>query len=204
MNQNHSRDDIYGVDKINDLKGDEIVVLATTHCVPISGDKTISGLIDEHSTLLFRFCRSITYSKEDAEDLFQETWVQIFQKPLKIDIVKNPQSLLCREALSLWKSKQRKYARRKRLAPEVPLDFDIKSSQNVEAELLKKEDKEFIRHLIAKLPEKHRIPIILYYITQMDVTDIAKTLELPLGTIKSRLFTARQTIKKGIERYENN
>ncbi|MCL2627911.1 MAG: RNA polymerase sigma factor [Oscillospiraceae bacterium] len=169
-----------------------------------SGKSEITGLIDEHSTVLYRFCRSITYSKEDAEDLFQETWIIVLQKPLKIDIAKSPQSFLCREALSLWKSKQRKYARRMRIAPQTPLDFDISSGQNVEDDFLKQAEKEFVQGLVDKLPEKYRIPIILHYNAQMDIADIARTLNLPPGTVKSRLFNARQKIRKGVDKYEKD
>jgi len=181
---------------------------AEAYTVPMKNNKPdITNLIDEHSTMLYRFCRSITYSKEDAEDLFQETWVLIMQKPIKIDIATNPQSVLCREALFLWKSKQRKYARRKRIAPETLLETeitDIKSGQNVEAEFLQKEEKEFVQKLVDKLHPKFRIPIILYYNLDMDITEIAKTLNLPPGTVKSRLFSARQTIRKGVDKFEKD
>ena len=177
---------------------------AATMTIPIHNDMDIKGLIDTHSTMLYRFCRSVTYSKEDAEDLFQETWVLIMQKPLKMEMAKSPQSILCREALSLWKSKQRKYARRKRLAPEAPIDYEPDSGQNIETEYLQKAEKEFVQNLIDKLPDKTRIPLILYYNVEMDIAEIAKTMEVPEGTIKSRLFKARQEIKKGVEKYEND
>jgi len=178
------------------------MALVAAEFVPIKSNTDIAGLIDMHSAMLYRFCRSVTYSKEDAEDIFQETWVTILQKPLKLEMVKNPKSFLCREALSLWKSRQRKYARRKRLAPEASLNSEIDSGQDVEEEFFRKAEKEFVQKLIDKLSEKYRIPLILYYNVEMDVAEIAKTLSLPAGTVKSRLFTARQEIKKGVEKYE--
>ena len=48
------------------------------------------------------------------------------------------------------------------------------------------------------LPEKFKIPVILYYTIEMNVSDIALTLKLPAGTVKSRLFKARKLIKKGL------
>jgi len=182
------------------------MVLTATHYtpIPIQNKPTVTDLIDDHGTMLYRFCRSITYSKEDAEDLFQETWVTILQRPLKLEMIKTPQSFLCRETLSIWKSKQRKYARRKRLAPEAPLDAEIDSGQDVESEMLQKAEKEFVRQSVDKLPDKYRIPIILYYNAEMDIADISQTLNIPLGTVKSRLFNARQIIKKEVQKYEKS
>jgi len=51
---------------------------------------------------------------------------------------------------------------------------------------------------VEALPEKFKIPVILYYTIEMNVSDIALTLKLPAGTVKSRLFKARKLIKKGL------
>ncbi|MCL2828842.1 MAG: RNA polymerase sigma factor [Oscillospiraceae bacterium] len=170
---------------------------------PAQDKADIPCLIDTYSTMLYRFCRSLTYSKEDAEDLFQETWIFALRKPQKLQMAKSPQSFLCQTALSLWKSQQRKYARRKRIAPEVPLEFAIDSGENLEEALLRRTETEFVRNLVTQLPEKFRVPLILYYTLEMGVADIAKTLHLPPGTVKSRLFSARQEIKKGLLAYES-
>lgn len=167
-------------------------------------DKTdIACLIEAHSTALYRFCRSMTYSKEEAEDLFQETWISALQKPEKLQAAESPLSFLCRIALYLWKSRQRKYARRKRLAPEISVDLAMDSGQNVEGDVLRQVEKEFVQSLVGDLPERYRIPLILFYNAEMSITEIAKTLGLPAGTVKSRLFCARQEIKKGWQKYEN-
>ena len=178
--------------------------LATTIDFTPARDQTeLPYLIDTYSTMLYRFCRSLTYSKEDAEDLFQETWIFALRKPQKLQGAQNPQSVLCQAALALWKSQQRKYARRRRIAPEVPLDFAIESGEDLEAALLRRTETEFVRCLVAQLPDKFRIPLILYYTLEMGVADIAKTLNIPPGTVKSRLFSARQEIKKGWLAYES-
>ena len=164
----------------------------------------VNTFIDSYSTKLYRFCLKITYAKEDAEDLFQDTWFSILQKQEKLQAAENPQKFLYTTALSLWKSKQRKYARRKRIAPELSLDAGadillIEKEQGVEDALIQKAEQEFIHGLVDKLHEKHRIPLILYYTVGMDISEIAEILDLPPGTVKSRLYTARQEIKKGMK-----
>jgi len=182
-----------------------ITMIATATTLISEQNKTdICFLIDEYSTVLYRFCCGITYSKDDADDLFQDTWESIIRKPFKIDMAKNPRSILCAEALYLWKSKQRKYARRKRLAPEDALDHEMDSGLNLEDDYLSKAEKDYVKKVVGKLPDKYRIPLILYYNLEMNLAEIGKTLDLPTGTVKSRLFTARSKVKKGLEKNENS
>ena len=165
--------------------------------MPDTGPDT-TYLIDSYSPMIYRFCRKLAYCREDAEDLFQETWLSVLRKPEKLYAAENPQSFLCLTALSLWKSGQRKYARRNRIAPQVPIEHAIASGQSVEADFLRQTEHELVQSLVEKLPDRHRIPLILYYTLEMDIAEIAKTLDLPPGTVKSRLFAARQAIKKGL------
>ena len=174
------------------------MIATATRLISEQNNSDICFLIDEYSTALYRFCRGITYSKDDADDLFQDTWESIIRKPFKIDMVKNPRSILCAEALYLWKSKQRKYARRRRIAPEEALDYEMDSGINLEEEILSKAEKERVGKVVGSLPDKYRIPLILYYNLEMGLIEIGKTLDLPTGTVKSRLFTARAKVKKGL------
>jgi RNA polymerase sigma-70 factor (ECF subfamily) len=161
-------------------------------------------LIDEHSAMLYRFCRSLAYSKEDAEDLFQETWLSAIRKPDKILSAGNPQNFLYSITLFIWKSQQRKYARRKRLLSNTHISEYSDTGYNPEDEYLRQEEKEFVRNLVSKFSDKFRIPLILYYNLELDITTIGKVLELPTGTVKSRLYTARQEIKKELLKIEHN
>lgn len=155
-------------------------------------------LVDEYGEAVYKFCRSLTYSKEDADDLFQETFLKTLEQLPKISNLDNPQSFLFSTALYLWKSLQRKYARRKRLAPVEPLGEAVTSGVNMEDSIVAQEDIHAVRELVDSLPEKFKIPIILYYTIEMSVSDIALTLEIPDGTVKSRLYTARKLIEEGL------
>ena len=174
----------------------------TMDFIPTQDRADISSFIDTYGTMLYRFCRKLTYSKEDAEDLFQETWYRVLQKPKKLRLAEHPQSYLCAAALYLWKSQQRKFARRKRLAPETPLDFALDSGQNLEGDLLRQAERRLVQDLVDQLPDKFRIPLLLYYNMEMDIAEMANILDLPPGTVKSRLYYARQEIKKGLLKHE--
>ena len=155
-------------------------------------------LVDEYSDSVYKFCRSLTYSKEDADDLFQETFFRAFEQLAKINASGNPQGFIFSTSLYIWKSWKRKYARRNRLAPATPLDETVASSTNMEDSFIAQEETRIVRELVESLPEKFKIPIILYYTMEMNVSDIALTLKLPSGTVKSRLFKARKLLEKGL------
>jgi len=157
-------------------------------------------LVDNYNEAVWQFCRSITFSKEDAEDLMQETFLKVFEQMNKINASENPKSFLFSTALYLWKSKKRKYARRDRIVPIVHIDDDVleQGDNGIEDGIIVQEDIKIVQKVVESLPEKIKIPIILYYTMEMNQTDIAAMLKLPVGTIKSRLHTARKIIEKGL------
>jgi len=155
-------------------------------------------LVDSYNQSIYGFCCRLTYSKEDAEDLFQDTFLKAFEQLPKINAASNPKSFLFSTALFLWKSRKRTYARRNRIVPIQPLDDEMASGVDMEDSVVAKEEIRVVRELVETLPEKFKIPTILYYTAEMNVQDIALTLKLPAGTVKSRLFKARSLIEKGL------
>ena len=68
-----------------------------------------------------------------------------------------------------------------------------------EEEILTREQSDLVRSCIAELSEKYRIPIYLYYSSELSVKEISGCLKLPEGTVKSRLHKARIMIKERLE-----
>ncbi len=56
-----------------------------------------------------------------------------------------------------------------------------------------------VRKAVAALPEKYRLPVLLFYMENLKVAEIAAVLKLPQGTVKSRLFQARKVLQKELE-----
>ena len=154
-------------------------------------------LVDRYGPAVYRFCRSLAFSKEDAEDLFQDTFLKALERPQKL--AETPKRALYATALSLWRSRKRKIARRERVAPTEPLsDQTVPGGDDPETSLLAQEEERRVRQIVAALPEKYRLPLVLYYSAEMRVNDIALTLSLPVGTVKRRLHTARGLVEKGL------
>jgi len=61
-----------------------------------------------------------------------------------------------------------------------------------------REQRELVRRAVDRLPEAHRVVVILYYLEGLDVSEVALALDVPEGTIKSRLYYARQKLREAI------
>jgi RNA polymerase sigma-70 factor (ECF subfamily) len=154
----------------------------------LSGDKAAGEqFVIEHYEAIFRFLRNLTGSKEDAEDLTQQTFLRAWEA---LPGFRGDSSL------STWLHSiaYREYTHWLRSRREfVPLDEivdmpDEQANQNLEAVLL--------RWAIYRLDPEHREVFVLYYVQGFSVNEIAKIIGVPAGTVKSRLFFARQKLKE--------
>ena len=159
-------------------------------------------LVEEYGGAVYKFCRRITCTEFDADDLFQDTFLNVFSQMAKIDAAESKQSFLLSTAAYLWKSQRRKYARHNRLAPEIEISeaTDIISSRaaSLEDDFMMKDEQRIVRSLVDALPSTLKIPIVLYYTNELSIADISLTLKIPAGTVKSRLHKARGIIEKGL------
>jgi RNA polymerase sigma-70 factor (ECF subfamily) len=158
-------------------------------------------LIDMYGGSVYKFCRSLTYSADEADDLYQDTFLSVLTQMQKVEKADNPQSFLLSTAAYLWKSQRRKYARRHRLAPQTGIDEETDvgiAATNIEDDFLTKEERDVVRGLVDELPGKLKIPIVLHYTNGLRVAEIAAILKIPVGTVLSRLHKARKIIEKGL------
>lgn len=155
---------------------------------------------------IFSFCVYLTQNMHDADDLYQDVWMKACGMMNKIDESGNVKAFLFEVAANLWKSHRRKYARRKRIAPE---DYDeddnpieaIKDDFDVAGQILNAEKVQMIHKAVDRLKPKYKIPVLLFYMQEMNVREISEILHLPEGTIKSRLSRARTQLSKELEDY---
>ena len=162
---------------------------------------TDAQLVDEYAATVYKFCRSITNTKYDADDLFQDTYLNVFSKMSKIEDMENAQSFLLSTAAYLWKSQRRKYARRHSIAQEIEIndatDSEVRTA-SMEDEIISRDEQRLVRRLVEALPDKLKIITIMYYTNELSVADISTALGIPAGTVKSRLHKARKNIEKGL------
>lgn len=167
--------------------------------------KELELCIEEYGKDIYSFCRQLTVSLQEADDLYQDTFLKALELIPKMDNNKNPKSYLLSIAVHIWKNKKRKFAWRKRIADMDPLtDSSIEQTANpldpsLEETVLKQEEILLVRSAVKQLPERLKLPTCLFYMENLSVAQIAALLNIPIGTVKIRLYQARKLLKKELE-----
>ncbi len=169
--------------------------------------------INEYGSEIFSFCRYLTGSVQEGEELYQDCFLRALELEIKGVQGDNPKSYLLSIAINLWKNKRRKYAWRKRILNMDSLEQVtdtcgeqrvIRSGEEAQPEdvVLSKEQSEMVRRLLAALPEKYKLPLYLYFAAELSIKEMAVCLKIPEGTVKSRLHKAKQLMKERLEESE--
>ena len=165
--------------------------------------KELERCIEVYGEDIYTFCLWLAKSREHADDLYQDTFLTAIEVIDRIDSEENIKSYLLSISIRLWKNRKRKWAWRNRIAPVVEMDEDFHVALPYEEKdrVLDNEKSAVLKSAIAKLPEKYRVIILLHYMEEVPQERIAAILHVPIGTVKSRLYTARQLLKSELEEY---
>ncbi len=153
---------------------------------------------------IYSFCMHLTKEKGSADDLYQDTFLEATKKLAVIRYEDNPKSYLLSVAIRLWKNRVRKLAWRNRIAPQVgetTLEQEGGATPDVSEKAVANEERGMLWKAIDALDDRYRIPILLYYMEEQSIAELAELLSIPQGTIKSRLHKARQLLEKELEDY---
>ena len=162
--------------------------------------KQIEQIISEYGRQIYSFCVYITGDRDAADDLYQQTFLVAIEKD-EIDADRNPKSYLLSVAVNLWNNQKRKYVwRRKKAAVVYYDDSDLEQLQDdtpsVEESVEHREEIERIRQTVQTLPDKLRIVILMHFMEELSVEEIAGILGIPAGTVKSRIHKAKRVLKE--------
>ncbi len=154
-------------------------------------EREFEARLIESSTLAFRVAFGVLRQREDAEDVAQEAFVKAHRAFRQLRDRARFRAWLVRMTWRLAIDRQRSDRRRaaRELQLEAPRDD---GGDGVDA----RERAEQLWRAIDMLPEKLRVTIVLSGIEGHDVREVAALLEVPEGTVKSRLFLARQQLKE--------
>lgn len=146
----------------------------------------------EQSNYIYRVALFLTKSKELADDITQETFIQVFRKYYSFNSSKPIEPWIYKVTLNITRNMLRKQKWLKFIG-ELP----EKSSFNlVENTVLKTEEENELWREIIDLNFKCREVVILHFYSGMKLKEISESLGIPLGTCKSRLNTALNTLRR--------
>lgn len=160
-------------------------------------DREFERLLVESSTLAFRVAYGVLRQREDAEDVAQEAFIKAHRNFRGLRDRTSFRAWLVRLTWRLALDRQRTNRRRahrdtehSRLAPTVTTNGDP---------AIVNERVDHVWRAIDGLPEKLRLPIVLFGIEGHDIGEVSRLLGLPEGTVKSRLFHARERMKESLK-----
>ncbi len=160
-----------------------------------------SGLIeqwvDAHSTRLYRAAALFT-SEAEAADLCQEVFLIAARKQHSFDARSTAYTWLYGILRNLVRDRRKKQNRRTLRLVEDPPQNPV-ARQDPETKLSAAEDRDRVRTAVGALAEGQRDVVALFYLEELAVAEVADRLELPIGTVKSRLFQARATLKRALK-----
>ena len=151
--------------------------------------------ITAHLPALRRFAFALTGNPSEADDLVQESLTRVISNRLRLGGVRNLRSYLFRVARNAHIDN----AKRQRSAEIIPLDHVAATLQTAPTQTEHMEMRE-LDEALAHLPEEQRQVILLVAYEGVSYRDAADILDVPIGTIMSRLSRGREALKSRLNR----
>ena len=165
-----------------------------------SGDKeAFSKLLRRYEKELFNFLVKFLGQRSLAEDVFQESFLQVYVSAADFDVSRRFRPWLYTIAANKARDALRKRARRPVVqltasdgeGGEVDLWHNLLKDETTPEKLYDmKQREQQVRRAVAELPEYLREILILAYFNQLSYKELAEVFNIPLGTVKSRLHSA--------------
>lgn len=178
----------------------EVVEIAAK--VKKGDSECFSAIVDEYRGFVFNFTSQLSGSREMALDMTQESFLRVFRQiglyrpdhPFKAWLGR----VVYTTSLNYMR-KKRESVHIESLAQDCPLEVRDGSTLP-EEQMIEKMTTENVRKAISQLGEDLKATLILCQVEEVDIKDAAVILGVPEGTVKSRLFRAKQELRKILER----
>ena len=159
--------------------------------MPIS-DEVFDGWVREHQRLLFGIAYWWTGSRTDAEELTQEAFFQAYRSRSSLRDI----GLVKGWLIGIMRHCHAQTRRKNRYGKDISLEempCEPEDRYALDADTLA------LHQSLAKLEEHYRLPVIMFYFQDLSYSEIAMALELPLGTVMSRLSRARKLLHESLD-----
>jgi RNA polymerase sigma-70 factor (ECF subfamily) len=150
----------------------------------------VAALVEAHYAEIYRYAFRLSGSAADAEDLTQQAFLTAQEKLDQLRAAQNARAWL----FAIVRNAYLKSRRRSATVGAIALQHVAELAQPTEesADLTGEE----LTQLLATLPDEYRLPLVLFYFEEMSYRDIATALELPIGTVMSRLSRGKSHIRQ--------
>ena len=159
---------------------------------------------------IYNFAKRVTGSAEDARDLTQETFVRAWNSLPKLREDGTFSVWLHRIALNRCRDVLKKHRREGTVSLDCPQTDDEGQEMQtqlqsdlpgLEEALFEGEMQGAVRRAVDSLGEEHRLVVTMHHFEGLDVESVAKILNVPRGTVMSRLSRAREALRRKLSGY---
>jgi len=161
--------------------------------------EALGDLFDRHRQMVYRTALAITNDEDAAADLLQDVFLRLYRFANRVDSFRPLEPWLYRVTTNLAYTYMKRQKRWWRALKDMAEIFARETKPSSEKLAEKEEELFWVRKGIASLPITHRVVIVHYYVNNQSIQEISDILEIPIGTVKSRLYYGRQTLKKKLE-----
>lgn len=172
------------------------------------GDRAaFHALVDRHGTELHRLARSLCRTRQDAEDIVQETFIGAFRGLARFDGRASVRTwlsrILVRQAAKAWHRSKKRWGTLPLQDPEAQMSGWRKADgRGGSLSAVDSVDRRIdLRAVLDTLGDDHRQVILLREMQGLSYAEMAETLGVPQGTIESRLHRARNELREKLAGY---
>lgn len=170
-------------------------------------------LIDRYKTDLYSLCVKLARNGPDADDLFQDTWVKVMKN---LESYKPEHrfrtwlfTICTNNYRDLYRWRKRWWRRVTNLGKEGEAEDGLRPPDEMaimedpaptpDFQAAAQEGAMAVRAALEKLEDAFKLPLFLHYFQDLPVAEIAVIMEIPEGTVKTRLARGREKLKAGLE-----
>ncbi|MEC0348321.1 RNA polymerase sigma factor SigW [Bacillus subtilis] len=168
------------------------------------GDQNaFADIVDIYKDKIYQICYRMLGNVHEAEDIAQEAFIRAYVNIDSFDINRKFSTWLYRIATNLTIDRIRKKK------PDYYLDAEVAGTEGLtmysqiaadgvlpEDAVVSLELSNTIQQKILKLPDKYRTVIVLKYIDELSLIEIGEILNIPVGTVKTRIHRGREALRK--------
>jgi RNA polymerase sigma-70 factor (ECF subfamily) len=169
------------------LESAESADVELLHAVARGDEAALARLYDSYRVILFGLLVRILNSREEAEDVLQDVFIQVWGRAKDFDEKRGrPFTWLVTLARSRAIDRLRQLSARQRLADGAAKE-QVEVVSDALSDTVKAAEQRVVRRALNELPEEQRHTLLLAYFDGLTQSEIAAKLNAPLGTIKTRM-----------------
>ncbi|MCW5935442.1 MAG: sigma-70 family RNA polymerase sigma factor [Fimbriimonadia bacterium] len=165
-------------------------------------------LVRRYENKVYQYAYRLTQNQEDAADVASETFIRMYNSLKNFRGESQLSTWLYRVVSNVFYDFRKKERSHDHLPLEIPTDegesemerpLEDPNSVDMDEHILKMERNRILMNAIKQLPEYQRVMVVLFHVEDRPYEEIAQIMDMPLGTVKSRLNRARAALREILE-----